>query len=329
MTLADIGEFALIERIIARLPSGPGIVLGPGDDAAVVRAPDGRVVATTDLLVEDVHFDRDLSSGYDVGRKAAAQNLADVAAMGAAPTALLVGLAAPAALPVAWAEALADGLRDEAMAGGAAVAGGDVVRCDRLVVSVTALGDLAGRAPVTRAGARPGDVVLVVGRLGWAAAGLAVLRAGLGHEPDLARLAQAHRQPVVAYPAALQLAEAGASSMIDVSDGLARDLGHVATRSAVRIELSAADLPMGPELATAAARLGIDPLSWLAGGGDDHAFAATLSDQDARRVAVRIAGLARPWPVTQVGRVLAGSGLAWIDREPPGAPGHEHFADPG
>ena len=127
-TAGQVGEPALIEAVVARLGTGPQVLLGPGDDAAVVAAPDGRVVATTDVLVEGVHFRRDWSSGYDVGRKAAAANLADVAAMGGTGTALLVGLAAPGDLPVAWALELADGLRDEAALVGAVVVGGDTVR---------------------------------------------------------------------------------------------------------------------------------------------------------------------------------------------------------
>src|SRR5919107_1588306 len=136
-TARDVGEFGLIERVVERLGTSEYVLLGPGDDAAVVAAPDGRVVATTDVLVEGVHFRRDWSSAYDVGRKAAAVNLADVAAMGARGSALLVGLAAPADLPVEWALGLTDGLRDEAALVGAAVVGGDVVRSEVLVVSVT------------------------------------------------------------------------------------------------------------------------------------------------------------------------------------------------
>jgi thiamine-monophosphate kinase len=146
-TATDTGEFALIARVVARLGTGPQVLLGPGDDAAVVAAPDGRVVATTDLLVEGVHFRRDWSSGYDVGRKAAAANLADVMAMGATGTALLVGLSAPPDLPVAWALALADGLRDEGALVGAVVVGGDTTSGERVVVAVTALGDLDGLPP--------------------------------------------------------------------------------------------------------------------------------------------------------------------------------------
>src|SRR5690349_24403629 len=135
-TARDVGEFGLIAQVIARLGTAPHVLLGPGDDAAVVAAPDGRVVATTDVLVEGVHFRRDWSSAYDVGRKAAAANLADVAAMGAVGTALLVGLVAPAHLSLGWVTGLADGLRDEAALVGAAVVGGDTVRGESVVVSV-------------------------------------------------------------------------------------------------------------------------------------------------------------------------------------------------
>ncbi|MDQ6874688.1 MAG: AIR synthase related protein, partial [Actinomycetota bacterium] len=170
MTVGEAGEFGLIARVTARVGHGPHTVLGPGDDAAVVSTPDGRVVATTDLLVEGRHFRQDWSGAYDIGRKAAAQSLADVAAMGAIATALLVGLGCPPETELSWTDQLTDGLRDEAAEVGAAVVGGDVVRADRVVLAVTALGDLQGREPVTRSGARPGDTVAICGRLGWAAA---------------------------------------------------------------------------------------------------------------------------------------------------------------
>jgi thiamine-monophosphate kinase len=321
ISVSDAGEFGLIARILARL-SGSGALLGPGDDAAVVAAPDGRVVASTDLLVEGTHFRRDWSSGYDVGRKAAAQNLADIAAMGATPSALLVGLAAPPDLDLDWVDGLVDGLRDECAVVGAEVVGGDVSRSAVLTVAVTALGDLDGREPVTRTGARPGDVVVVAGRLGYAAAGLALLAAG----HDRAELADAHRRPQVAYAAALRLAEAGATAMIDVSDGLVADLGHVAAASQVRIQLASDDLPLPPELVEAGLAVGVDPLSWVAGGGDDHAFAATMSDAAVLRAMTRLTDLAEPVPFTQIGRVVAGQGVVFLDRPPSGPAGHDHFA---
>jgi thiamine-monophosphate kinase len=270
-TLGAVGEFGLIARVTRDRAQPATTLLGPGDDAAVVAASDGRVVATTDVLVEGVHFRLDWSTPEQVGRKAAAANLADVAAMGAVPTALLVGLAAPADTPVETLSGLADGLWAEAGSVGAGLVGGDVVAAAELVLAVTALGSLEGRAPVTRAGARPGDVVALAGRVGWAAAGLAVLQRGF-RSPGA--VVGAHRVPEPPYAAGPEAARAGATSMIDVSDGLLADLGHVAAASGVVIDLRVPDVP--PRLAELGPALGIDPLSWLLTGGEDHALVATF-----------------------------------------------------
>ena len=324
ISVSDAGEFGLISRIRARLRSSDSVLLGPGDDAAVIASPDGRVVVTTDVLVEGVHFRRDWSTAYQAGRKAAAQNLADVVAMGAYPTAIVVGLAAPPDLPLDWADGLVDGLQDECAVMDVGLAGGDVVRSPTLTISVTALGDLRGRPAVTRSGARAGQVVVVAGRLGYAAAGLELLRAGR-QEPAV--LVDAHRAPTVPYQAGLRLAAAGATAMIDVSDGLVADLGHLASESGVRIELASDDLPLPPELVEAGLALGVDPRTWVAGGGEDHAFAATMSDDAALRAVAMLADLEGPVPFTQVGRVVdAEPGVVFVDEPPPGAPGHDHFA---
>lgn len=286
-TAGDLGEFALIDRLVARLGTGPQVLVGPGDDAAVVTAPDGSVVATTDVLVEGVHFRRDWSTAYDVGRKAAAANLADVAAMGAVGTALLVGLCAPAAVPAAWLAGLADGLRDEAALVGAVVVGGDTVRCAQVVVAVTALGDLQGRRPVRRSGAGVGDVVVVAGLLGGSAAGLALLERGVAVGP----LVQAHRRPSPPYALGPLLAGAGASSMCDVSDGLVADLGHLMAASGVGAELDVAALPRHE---------GASPEDALH-GGEDHALLATVPLGAVEELAAQ--------GVVAVGRVRAGSGV--------------------
>jgi thiamine-monophosphate kinase len=302
-TVGESGEFALIARVTARLAAPPP-PLGPGDDAAVVPAPDGRVVATTDLLVEGRHFRFDWSSPLDVGYKAAAQNLADVAAMGARPSALLVGLAAPAGLPLEVADGLADGLRLGALAGRALVVGGDVVRGEQLVLAVTALGDLQGLRPVVRSGARVGDLVVVVGRLGWSAAGLRSLEAG---ERD-GVLVGAHRRPEPPYDHGPELARLGATSLIDVSDGLAADLGHVARASGVGIEL---DLSALRELGAPGVT---DEDLWA--GGEDHALTGTVPP-----------GLGESLPpgTRVVGRVTSGSGVR-VDGRPVGG-GWDHFRD--
>jgi thiamine-monophosphate kinase len=293
------------------------MLVGIGDDAAVLAAPDGRVVASTDLLIEGRHFRRDWSSPREIGGKAAAQNLADIAAMGAVPTALLVGLAAPGDLPVAWAEEMAAGLAAECSRAGATVAGGDISGAPLIMLGVTALGDLAGRAPITRSGARPGDLVAVAGVLGHSAAGLALLQAGLT-EP--AGLLAAHRWPHPDYAAGPDAARLGATSMIDVSDGLVQDLGHLAQQSGVRIDVASALLPASNALRAAADALGDqgpadqDPLDWVLRGGEDHGLVATFPPGTA---------LTARWSV--VGQVAEGQGV-WVDsRRAERLSGWNHF----
>ncbi|HEY0401687.1 MAG TPA: thiamine-phosphate kinase, partial [Blastococcus sp.] len=257
--------------------------VGPGDDAAVLRTSDGRVVATTDVFVEGRHFRRDWSSAEDIGHKVAAANLADVAAMGGVATALLVGLACPPDTPTGWLEGVASGLAAESAPLGAAVVGGDTVASapdsTSVVLSVTALGDLGGRAPVLRSGARAGDVVALTGRLGWSACGLAVLRRGF--TSPLAVVA-AHRRPTPPYLAGPAAADGGAHAMCDVSDGLLADAAHLATASGVVLDLDRAALvrtclePAGP-LQQVGSALGVDPLAWVLTGGEDHALLATFS----------------------------------------------------
>ena len=321
ISVGDVGEFGLIARISAALSKGLAgrpddhVVLGIGDDAAVLRAPDARTVATMDLLVEGRHFRRDWSGPYDVGRKAAAQNAADVAAMGAVPTALLVGFAAPAALELRWAEEFAAGLAAECARAGAAPVGGDVSAAGTIMIAITALGDLRGRAPVTRSGARPGDVVAIAGTLGRSAAGLALLRAGLGGTAGAEPLIAAHRRPWPPYEAGPEAARLGATAMIDVSDGLLADLGHVAAASRVTIRVHRAALECGPDLTAAADFLLTagaahpDPVRWVLTGGEDHALAATFP-----------AGTVLPARWSVIGSVAdpggAGHGEVLVDGEP-------------
>jgi thiamine-monophosphate kinase len=333
ITVADLGEFGLIAAIAALLPAGSARGVGIGDDAAVVGAPDGRVVATTDLLVEGRHFRRDWSGASDIGVKAAAQNLADVAAMGASPTALLLGLAAPGDLPVAWVEDLVRGLAEEGARAGASVVGGDVSGADSVMLAITALGDLGGRDPVTRSGARPGDRLAVAGRTGRSAAGLALLEAGLAGAPgavgpsvapapgvpgpagQFAGLLASHRRPQPPYACGPEAAILGATSMIDISDGLAADLGHVAEASGVRLDVETARLPGDPELRAAAAALGADWLRWALTGGEDHALAATFPPQT---------DLPGHWAV--IGTARRGRGVTVDSRPADGLRGWDHFA---
>jgi thiamine-monophosphate kinase len=273
ITVAEAGEFGLIERIITRLSGSAAIIVGPGDDAAVIRAPDARVVASTDTLIEGRHFRRDWSGPGDIGHRAAAEAMADIAAMGAVPTGVLVGLGCPPDLPVNWVEELVDGMREESGELGAAVVGGDVVRSDTVVLAMTALGDLQRRDPVTRGGARAGEVVAVTGRLGWSAAGLAVLARGF-RSPAV--VVGAHRRPEPPYAEGPRAAEAGATAMCDISDGLVQDVGHLASASGVGIDLRRDALVVPARLRDVGRALGVDPMDWLLGGGDDHSLVATF-----------------------------------------------------
>ncbi|WP_345627894.1 thiamine-phosphate kinase [Rugosimonospora acidiphila] len=295
MSVTETGEFGLIARITARLGVQPSTLLGPGDDAAIVSAPDGRVVASTDVLVEGRHFRRDWSSAVDIGHRAAAANLADIAAMGAVPTALLVAFCGPPDLDVRWAEELTDGLVAEADRAGAAIVGGDVSASSVLTVAVTALGDLQGREAVLRSGARAGDVVALAGRIGYAAAGYTVLSRGF-RTPKM--LVEAHRRPVVPYPAGPAAAKLGATSMIDVSDGLLADAGHVATASRVGIDIDRDAFPLPDQMRDTASALGVDPYTWILAGGDDHALLATFPE-----------GAQLPEPFRIIGTVTGGAGV--------------------
>ncbi|HQA23751.1 MAG TPA: thiamine-phosphate kinase, partial [Rhodoglobus sp.] len=253
-TLGSVGESGVLARIFPRLPAAASQLLGPGDDAAVVAAPDGRYVVTTDMMIHGPDFRLAWSSPRDLGWKAAASNLADVAAMGAVPTALVVALAAPADTPVHFMEQFADGLREgcAAMAPGCGVVGGDLSVSPTLTIAVTAFGDLESRPPVLRSGARPGDVVAVSGALGLAAEGLHLLFAHgtVDGHPDAAaaaRLAAEHPAAVAAqlrpHPPIADgraAALAGATAMLDLSDGLAIDARRVATASGVAIDLRSA-----------------------------------------------------------------------------------------
>ncbi|MFI6349811.1 thiamine-phosphate kinase [Streptomyces sp. NPDC050560] len=315
-SVGEAGEFGLIRELTSRLTTTPAVRLGPGDDAAVVSAPDRRVVASTDLLVEGRHFRRDWSTAYDVGRKAAAQNLADIAAMGAVPTALLLGLVVPSELPVAWPSELMDGLRDECQVAGAAVVGGDVVRGDTITVAITALGDLRGLEPVTRSGARAGDVVAVTGWLGWSAAGYAVLSRGF-RSPRA--FVEAHRRPEPPYHAGPAAAGLGATAMVDVSDGLVADLGHIARASDVRIDIRSRAIDVPSQMNDIGQAVGVDPLRWVLTGGEDHAIVATFP---------RGTKLPARWKT--IGEVHAPSSLPSVTVD--GAPwtdqsGWDHFSD--
>lgn len=313
-TIGDLGEGATLARIFPLLPTSLRTVLGPGDDCAVIDVPGGLVPLTTDLMIEGPDFIRGLSTGYDVGWKACATNLADIASMGATPTAIVVGLAAPADTPVTFVEDIARGFRDAAaiLAPGCGVVGGDLSNGPVVMVAVTATGEFDGVAPVTRAGAAIGHRVAVAGPLGDAKRGLDLLlsRALADGRPDEAEVAmlwashpveiaaQLRPEPPIALGRAAALA--GASAMMDVSDGLILDARRIAAASGVAIDLDLAAVGS------------VEALT----GGEDHSLIACFPPLATIPDGFRV-----------IGRVTAGEGV-FVD----GAPfdsrgGWDPFAD--
>lgn len=313
-TIADLGEFGLIAAFVERFEQGRMVFVGPGDDAALLRTPKGHVVVSTDLLVENRHFRRDWATALDIGRRAVAQNVSDINAMGGRTTALTVGLALPPDLPARWALELADGIAVEAALVGASVIGGDITRGNEIVIAITVLGECAV-APVLRSGAGAGEVLAIAGRQGWAAAGLAVL--GRGFRSPRA-VVEAHQRPEPPYDAGSAAAEGGATAMIDVSDGLVADVGHVARASGVRIDIWTAAFELDDPLRAVGAALGVDPMEFVLGGGEDHSLVATFP-----------AGTSLPEGFRAIGAVTAADDdgpCVTVDGAPyEGSPGHTHF----
>jgi thiamine-monophosphate kinase len=280
LTVSDVGEFGLIARLAAALgpPEDPSVLVGIGDDAAAwMPSPGTLTVATTDSLVEGVHFDLRTTSWTDLGWKALAENVSDVAAMGCRPRYALVALGLPGGHRAADVEELYGGLRECAQAFGCAVVGGDVVRAPCVVLQVTLLGESLsvssstdGRPLLERSGARPGDVVAVTGPLGGSAAGLRLLTAE--RQPTNLRgpaeaLLRAHRRPTPRVAAGIALVEAGVRCAIDVSDGLVADVGHICERSGVDAEIWVDQVPVHPD---ARAVFGEEALTMALAGGEDY-----------------------------------------------------------
>ena len=308
-TLAELGEIESLKRTVARLKPAKVALVGSGDDAAVVSAKDSFLVST-DTLVQDHDFKLEWSTGFDLGFKAVASNLADIAAMGATPTVLVVAVVVPKTTKISWLEEFADGLQAacDQLSPGASVVGGDLASGEQLVVSVTVHGSLDGLEPVLRSGAKPGDLVAVCGSLGKAACGLALLQSG---KQDLIRSyddwvnAQLRPEPPIGQGVVAN--QAGASSMLDVSDGLGKDLLRIARASNVSIEIHSKDL-LGFEamLELPAQSLDVNPRQWVLSGGEDHSLLATFP---------RSAQIPRSFKV--IGKVLeSGQPAVLIDGEP-------------
>jgi thiamine-monophosphate kinase len=307
--VGQVDEHYLVREILSTLRNyqSQDLVVQPGDDAAVLTKL-AQPTITADLLIENVHFKTSWSSAADIGTRAAAANLADLIAMGANPVALTVSLGLPNSVSVGFVLNLIEAIAIEAAKVNAQVVGGDVTRSENLVISISAIGDCEERRPILRSGAKPGDLVGIIGRLGHAHAGWQLLQAGFS-EP--AELITAHQRPEVNYQAAMA-AWPNINAMIDVSDGLAVDLNHIATAAEVAIELDSIQLQelILPSLEIAATSMQTEVMEWLLTGGDDHAFAFTAS--------------VLPAGAVQIGQVKAGTGI-YLAGKPLQPTGYRHF----
>ncbi|AGF72331.1 thiamine-phosphate kinase [Corynebacterium halotolerans] len=278
-TLGEVGEHRAIEEIISAAPSSRN-----GDDAAVLShaSPNSRAVATTDMLIEGRHFKVEWSTPEEVGCKAIVQNFADVEAMGARPLAALLAISAPPHTPVSYIRGVAAGIADRAGEYSAELVGGDLTSGAELVLSVTAIGSLGGSLPeLTLDRARPGQRIVAHGRLGWSAAGLALLdRFGRENVPaEFTELVEAHCAPRLNPGRGVIARATGATAMTDNSDGLVADLGIMARRSGVGIDLHSSAVEPDELLLRAGQLLDADPWEWVLAGGEDHTLlAATAGD---------------------------------------------------
>ncbi|NOY44158.1 MAG: thiamine-phosphate kinase [Deltaproteobacteria bacterium] len=328
MNLSEVGEFGLLRRLglLEESPS-PGPVVGPGDDTAVLPLEGGFLLCTADALVEGVHFRREWGRPEDLGFKALAVNVSDVAAMGGTPWAFTLTLSAPPDLPVAWIEGLYRGLREACGAFGCRLVGGDTTSARDLTLSLA----LLGRAdrPVLRRGARPGDDVYLSGAPGESAAGLALLRSG---RPDrFPGLVRRHLRPEPRLALGRSLGETGAATaMIDVSDGVLQDLGHLLRASRAGAELWLERIPLAARLQRAAQELGREALDWVLGGGEDYELLFTCPT--AARQRVQALARAAAVPVWRIGRIVDGPGVRLLHRGRPwqgAVTGYDHFRKSG
>lgn len=333
MDLAEDELIAALRRVLS--DDEPGVVVGLGDDAAVVEPGGGELVLTTDLLVEGVHFSHDSISARDLGAKAIAVNVSDIAAMGGSPRFALASVALTPRLDAAWVIEMTGGMRDACREYGLSLVGGDTNRSEVGVISVAVIGEVAPGRSVRRSGAAPGDAILVTGSLGAAAGGLALSRAPHAvsaaalSEPWGRQLVDAFTRPVARVGEGQTLAQAGATAMMDLSDGLAKDLSRlcIASGVAARVELGA--VPIAEALRSAAPSLGVDALELALGGGEDYELLATLDPSAVGRAGDELAdrfGVT----LTRVGSIIEGEGLIGVDpdgREVPLEPkGWDHFA---
>jgi thiamine-monophosphate kinase len=331
MELSEDDLIAAIRRMLSG--DAPGVVIGPGDDAAVVEPSAASQVLTTDMLLEDVHFERQTISPHDLGAKAIVVNVSDLAAMAASPRYALVSIGLPAGIDAPWVVELYGGMLAACDEYALSLIGGDTNRADRITIAVTVVGEVAPGRAVTRAGAHPGDLIVVTGSLGAAAGGLVLSRQhpsklGEGLRASWGRpLLGALHRPVARVGEGQTLAQAGATAMMDLSDGLARDLYRLCAESGVGARVDLSRVPVAAALQQAAVPLGVDALELALSGGEDYELLATI-DATAFDLARDELGGRFGVTLTDVG-VIIDEGYVAVDAEGRASPlepkGWDHF----
>jgi len=327
MKISDLGEFGLIRKIKQQSKGrSPSTLIGIGDDAAALSlSPSKKLLTTTDMLLEGVHFDLSYTDLYSLGWKSAAVNLSDIAAMGGVPRFCLTALGIPSSISVEQIKEFYKGFNALCRKYSVDLVGGDTCRSEKgLVVSVTALGEVEKKKMLTRAGAQPGDLIFVTGTLGDSAAGLEMLRAGYrgegtgargkGHNSELripnSPLILKHLQPMPRIEWGRKIALSGcATAMIDISDGLSSDLGHLCEESRVGAEIYADQIPFSKDISKAANHLNAAPLHYALSGGEDYELLFTVAPSKLKKF------LSLEIVSTQIGTIISGNKMFLYDND--------------
>ncbi len=330
MSEEGLSESEIITIISERASSGGGLTLGIGDDAAMYHFNRPDVLLTVDSLYEGTHFDLSTHHLSDVGWKAAAVNISDIAAMGGTPDCALLSLAWDRPPTRRELNSLIGGMTECLFDFGCALAGGDTCRSEAgLSLTVTVAGTPPPSGPIERSGASPGDVVLLTGTVGDSAAGLYILKSGVDElSSEFPLLAESHLRPRPRVREGELIASSGATAMVDVSDGLARDMRNICQASGVGCELLEETVPMSPGVLTLAARVGVDPLSWALGGGEDYQLLFTVSASRLRSSVEELTDSGVE--VTRLGEITETTDTVILTRDGKrkdlGGIGYEHFS---
>ena len=278
MNIDGLGEFGLIDRIRKGVGAVPDGVRGIGDDCAVLTQKDGlSTLVSTDMLMEGVHFLMQDADPFSLGWKSAAVNISDIAAMGGRPTGTFLAFALPEGIDGRWMDSFMEGFRAASLPSGVPLLGGDTTSSlDRLCICVTVLGDCESGREVLRSGARPGDLVCVTGTLGDSAGGLQLILGGLSRKGDGEYLIQRHYRPVSRVAEGMRIAAAGATAMMDISDGIGSDLRHILEESGVGAAVRTADLPLSAQLRACSQLYGWNALDLAIDGGEDYELLFTI-----------------------------------------------------